>query len=723
MSRSLKGYIKRAKDVLETNWNGEYTIPAAGLYPHQWNWDSGFIAIGYSHYQTDWAIRELTHLFNAQWANGMVPQIVFNRQRLGSYFPEPDFWQIERSPNAPKGLLTSGITMPPIHAFAALRIYENAKNPDAVRPFLDWIFPRLLKLHRYLYRERDPERIGLVYIRHPWESGMDNSPMWDKVLSRIDPRSVKIPRYERLDLSSGVKADERPGGIDYDRFVYLVDIFRRLAYDEKAIKKESPYLIYGPLFNSILSASNEALIGLADIIGRDKKEIELWHDQTKLAIQEKLYHEERSIFDFYDLVENRRLEGDTAAGFLPLFGGAATKAQAARLYNYLNSQSFCALHQGNCYTIPNYDVCKEDFERANYWRGPLWININWMIMQGLKRYGYKQKADAIAKDILQLPIRFGFREYFDSFDGRGYGSNNFSWTAALFIDTAYETYLKTGEESLRKRVKKMLWKEVILNCGKEPSNMPPGIISQNLLASIREIKSRFCTSCGNVSYDEIRKSREYEEYRGLTAALRNFDLELLKGENERLAFWVNIYNALVVDGIIRVGIKSSVKESIGFFSKIKYVIGGYVFSLSDIEHGILRANARPFDYLFKPFSIIDSRRRYVVEKIDPRIHFALVCGSRSCAPINFYTVDGIFDELELATTNFVNSSEVIIMPEEDRLLVSMIFKWYEVDFGGRAGVLDLIERHTVDNDKKVFLKTRPKGLKIDYLYYDWNLNR
>jgi len=715
--------MRRAKTVLDANWNGEYTIPAAGLYPHQWNWDSGFIAIGYSHYRTERAVRELTHLFNAQWENGMVPQIVFDSKKLGSYFPEPDFWQSERSPSAPRGINTSGITMPPVHAFAALKVYENAKRSDAVRPFLEWLFPRLMKLHRYLYRERDPEGIGLVYIRHPWESGMDNSPMWDKVLSRIAPGTVNIPHYERLDLLSGVKADERPGDIDYDRFVYLVDLFRRHAYDESVIQKESPYLIYGPLFNSILSASNEALIKIADIIGREKKEIKLWHDQTKRAIQEKLYHKERGIFDFYDLVENRRLEVDTAAGFLPLFGGAATKAQASGLYDYLNSRSFCALHQGNCYTIPNYDVCKEDFERTNYWRGPLWININWMIMQGLRRYGYKQKADAIAKDILQLPMRFGFREYYDSFDGRGYGSNNFSWTAALFIDTAYETYLKTGEERLGKRIKKMLWKDVILNCGKEPSKTPSHIISQNMLAAIREIKSRYCTSCGNVSYDEIKSSGEYEEYGRVTASLRDFNLDLLKEENHRLAFWINIYNALVVDGIIRIGIKSSVKEFIGFFSKVKYVIGGYGFSLSDMEHGILRRNARPFERPLKCFGMFDSRKEYAVEKVDPRIHFALVCGSRSCAPIGFYTARHIDEELELASTHFVNSSEVIVMPEEKKLLMSMIFKWYETDFGGLTGVLDFIERYTVDDDKRAFLKSRPKDMKVDYLYYDWNLNR
>ncbi|NIR13100.1 MAG: hypothetical protein GWN86_03755, partial [Desulfobacterales bacterium] len=73
---------------------------------------------------------------------------------------------------------------------------------------------------------------------------------------------------------------------------------------------------------------------------------------------------------------------------------------------------------------------------------PVWININWMLSQGLTGYGYKQKADAMKKDMIQLPIRFGFHEYFDSQTGKGYGSGNFSWTAALFLDLVYEYYDK-----------------------------------------------------------------------------------------------------------------------------------------------------------------------------------------------------------------------------------------------------------------------------------------
>lgn len=146
----LRKYINQARKILDGNWTGHYTKPSPSLYPHQWNWDSGFIAIGYAHYNETRAMQELRSLFENQWENGMVPQIVFNPEALGNYFPEPDFWQV------PDGRLTSGITMPPLHAIACLHIYQHASNRDRAREFLQEMFPKLLESHRYFYRHRDP---------------------------------------------------------------------------------------------------------------------------------------------------------------------------------------------------------------------------------------------------------------------------------------------------------------------------------------------------------------------------------------------------------------------------------------------------------------------------------------------------------------------------------------------------------------------------------------
>jgi hypothetical protein len=718
----ISQYIKQAQSILNRNWKGSFTVPSSSIYPHQWNWDSGFIAIGYSHYDTDRAVKELQSLFSAQWKNGMLPQIVFNRKALGRYFPEPDFWKTEVSPNAPDNYLTSGITMPPIHAVAVWKIYENATDQERVKPFLEWIYPRLLSYHWYLYRERNYYGDGLIYIRHPWESGMDNSPSWDGVLERINLSDVSLPEYERKDTSSGVASEMRPAKKHYDYFVYLLELFKKTGYDEREIAGECPFLVCGPLFNGILCAANEALIRISELLRKPYRDIEEWNALTVKSIREKLFHEDHGIFDAVDLRSGKLLEFETAAGFVPLFGGAATSKQAGRIYEYLNSKSFCALHQGNCFTVPSYDTEKDDFKRRNYWRGPVWININWMLMQGLRRYGFRQKADSLARNIIELPMRFGFYEYFDSLNGRGLGSKDFSWTAALFIDTAYENYIR-AEQSAERAGKVRTIKTVVLNEFGTSQETGGVSISQQMMETIRTIKTKYYSEKGSVSYGYIRNSTEYRLYKKVAAALRDFDPACLTEENEKLAFWINLYNTIVVDGIIELNIENSVLEIRNFFSRLKYKIGSHYFSPDDIEHGILRANARRPYSPWKQFGMLDSRKKYSLRKIDPRIHFALVCGSRSCAPIRYYSPEEIDEELEIATKNFINSSEIIVIPEESRLLLSQIFKWYQTDFGGKKGVLKFIGKYILDDDKREFLEEKGMAAGIDYLYYDWHLNK
>lgn len=129
-TKGFKHHAKAARQVLRANSTGAYTRPSPGLYPHQWNRDSGFIAIGYAHYDQKKARRELTSLFAQQWPNGMLPHIVFNPEALGHYFPEPDFWQV------PDGRPTSGITMPPLHATACRHIF-TVPNYDMTREDFD----------------------------------------------------------------------------------------------------------------------------------------------------------------------------------------------------------------------------------------------------------------------------------------------------------------------------------------------------------------------------------------------------------------------------------------------------------------------------------------------------------------------------------------------------------------------------------------------------------
>ncbi len=718
-TKGFKDYVGAARQVLRANWTGAYTKPSPSLYPHQWNWDSGFIAMGYAHYDQKRARRELASLFAQQWPNGMLPHIVFNPEALGHYFPEPDFWQV------PDGRPTSGITMPPLHATACRHIYAAAEDGDAAGDFLRFMYPKLMALHRYLHRERDPDGSGLVYIRHPWESGLDNSPAWDEPLKRIQVRKEKLPAYERKDLEHGVPADQRPSDKDYDRYVHLVNLFRRLDYREEEIRKECPFLIKDVLFNSILCRADRDLLMISDALKQDGSEVKEWVEATSGAISRSLWCPECNQFESFDLVGGRLIHSATAAGFLPLFGSAASSEQAQNLFETLDSIAFCALHQGNCFTVPNYDMTREDFDSRNYWRGPVWININWMVSKGLKGYGYVEKADAMKRDMIQLPIRFGFHEYFDSRTGKGYGSDSFSWTAALFLDLVHEYYSEDKHrlDWLKPHGRDRLKEMNVLNSPGGDATSPPGSSASDLMAAIGRLKDRFYDRHrGRVDYEALRRSRDYRHYQELAAGLRRFDLASLESDDQKRAFWINLYNAIVIHGIVELGVERSVKEIPDFFSMIGYRIGDLLFSPDAMEHGLLRANARP-PYRIRPFFRgKDPRLGFALTSVDPRVHFALVCGSRSCAPIRFYEADSIDEQLDTAAKSFVNSSEVLVLPEKNKVVLSQIFDWYERDFGGKKGVRQFLLRYLDEDEKRSFIEHGWRETKVEYLFYDWDLN-
>jgi mannosylglycerate hydrolase len=436
MQKADEQLVQQAQMVLDFNWNGEYTQPGPRLYPHQWSWDSALIAIGYAHYHQHRAMHELSHLFESQWKNGLLPQIVFN-PRFGEYFPGIDFWHAERSPNAPRDRKTSGVVQPPVHATAVLYVYQHAKDEAAAKEFLERTFPKLKAWHDYLHRERDPEGEGLVYIRHPWESGMDNSPMWDSIMERIQLRPDQIPKYRRADIHF-VAAGDRPLDAAYDRFAYLVKLFADRDYDEARIRGDCPFLVQDVLFNALLCQADRDLAEVARILGEDPSPLEERAQRTQSAINGKLWDEQHGIYLDFDLASGWTLQVYVAANFVPLYAGIPDEGKARRIVDSLENTGFGLTGEGLT-PVPSYDRYGFAFFPTRYWRGPVWVNINWFLMRGLERYGYEEQAKRLRETIVSLCRSQGFYEYYDPTSGFGHGSDLFSWTAALFLDVVFES--------------------------------------------------------------------------------------------------------------------------------------------------------------------------------------------------------------------------------------------------------------------------------------------
>lgn len=433
----LKELAKSAKQILNKNHRGPFTVPSSSQYPHQWSWDSVFIAMGYAHYDQQRAEIELRYLFNGQWKNGMVPHIVFNSNELnGDYFPGYSFWQIEKSKKAPDSVKTSGICQPPIHSTGVRHLIEFAPNRDQALEFAAELYPKLVSWHNYLYRERDPDNEGLAYIRHPWESGQDNSPIWDSILDRFEINRKELPEYERKD-DIHVNAEERPSSEEYDKYVYLVDFFRQRNYDETQIREDNcPFLVQDVLFNTLLCKANNDLSEIAEMVGEDPEPFREMAGQTAASMNRKLWNEREQMYNDYDLQSSQKIQARVLAGFLPLYAQIPDESQKQKMFDYLNTHCFCQLTDA-CFPAPSYDKSGEGYSARTYWRGPVWINMNWLLSEGLDHYGFDDYVKQVKNSIIQLPYKSGFREYYDTDNGQGYGIENFSWTAALLLDVLY----------------------------------------------------------------------------------------------------------------------------------------------------------------------------------------------------------------------------------------------------------------------------------------------
>lgn len=429
--------VEKAKKILLENYREKgYSIPSKGLYPFQWKWDSGFIAIGLAYFDMEKAKKELKTLLDAQWDNGFIPHIVFHEES-DTYFPGKDFHQSNLHSLSNKNYPSTGMTQPPVIGFCIEKLYTIATNESKpnILSFIEENIDKVFANHVYFYNNRDINNEGLVYIYHNWESGTDNSPLWDDIWETMNPPEYE---FERRDTKL-VDASQRPSKREYDHYLHIINIAKSFNYDDKKIAENSPFLVQDPLFNAMLIKSNEALINLYTLIGNNEDKIaqlETWQTKSKASFNTKLYDEELGAYIHYDLRNNKPIRFVSSSSFSPLFAGIPSKERAEKLVNTM-MQKFGG---EGMYLCASFDPTNERFNPKKYWRGPVWINLNWMLYYGLKDYGYQEIANRVKNDSIEIIDKVGFYEYFNPIksvyleEDKGYGGANFSWSAALFLD-------------------------------------------------------------------------------------------------------------------------------------------------------------------------------------------------------------------------------------------------------------------------------------------------
>ena len=292
--------------------------------------------------------------------------------------------------------MTSGITQPPVIAEACWRISQSMDKNQRIA-FLKQVYPRLVAHHRWLYKERDPDQNGVVALFHPWETGLDNAPGWMEELGKVHtPLWIKtidvlqidwiIERLFRRDIKR-VKSDERMSTTNALRLTHVALGLRKRNYDTQAIMRRPHFVIESLSFNSILIGNNRVLEDIAHVIGVPIPD-DLANAFTKaLKGLDQLWSEESQSYCHrnYLTVESTQIDG--ISRLLPLYSGAISQEQAQKLVDELRDPEKFGLP----FPAPSVSKDSKHYNPRKYWQGPSWVNTNWLLIQGLRRYGFKKK--------------------------------------------------------------------------------------------------------------------------------------------------------------------------------------------------------------------------------------------------------------------------------------------------------------------------------------------
>jgi len=224
----------------------------------------------------------------------------------------------------------------------------------------------------------------------------------------------------------------------------------------------------------------------------------------------------------------------------------------------------------------------------------------------------------------------------------------------------------------------------------------------------------------NLSMQLVERVRDGESTVLLTECLANLSLNQLEtqldSEDQKQAFWMNIYNAyvqiLLMDNPELFEDRNSF-FGYNFFSTPQIALAGRLMSLDDIEHGIMRrsTNKLTLGYMRNWF-IDDVEKRLMWEQIDPRIHFALNCGAKSCPYIAVFDPNRVEEQLTIITESYLNETTEY-SADENRAKVTRLMNWFRGDFGGISGAKQLLKEYGAIPENS--------DPKISFQEYDWTL--
>eukprot|EP00403_Amphidinium_massartii_P040841 CAMPEP_0178440640 /NCGR_PEP_ID=MMETSP0689_2-20121128/36909_1 /TAXON_ID=160604 /ORGANISM="Amphidinium massartii, Strain CS-259" /LENGTH=481 /DNA_ID=CAMNT_0020063473 /DNA_START=166 /DNA_END=1611 /DNA_ORIENTATION=- len=259
---------------------------------------------------------------------------------------------------------------------------------------------------------------------------------------------------------------------------------------------------------------------------------------------------------------------------------------------------------------------------------------------------------------------------------------------------------------------------------------PAMVVVASLKKKLYAVQSRHTDPHGLVDYIAMAKDSSWQAFREATCELQKIDLIKSMDENTKIAFVMNLYNLAVIFAFTELGIPQTDLARLTFFNQVKIDVGGHLWSLHDLESGILRSNRAAPYHLSKPFSAKDPRLSAILAQPENRIHFGLNCGAKSCPPVKTFTAEGLQEELRIVAMAFCEQDENVRVDVGKNgqvvLWLSKIFEWYKVDFNG--GGLEvpklMVSRGWLTGSKKARVESALAAgvLRVRSLPYDWSTN-
>ena len=384
-----------------------YVMPSPAKYPFQWWWDSCFHTfILCALDELELAKQNFQSLFAMQERDGFVGHMIF----WESLLPK-DKWNILEGPPVWNQLRPhmSFLIQPPLVAQALLRIFNDSKDEEFLQKFL----PKIKKYYHWLAANRDFDGDGLLSIISNFESGIDYKPSFDEIIG----------------------FESKKGTRGLFRRVIMVQLKNfLLGYHLKRIHKANAFIAKETLFNTMYVQDLRALSKLCELAGdSDAEKYERQAHKVAERMIEIMYDEETAAF--YDVYgrENKKLKVLTFTIGIPILMKEVSKKMAYEILtrHFLNKDEFNLE-----YPIPSTAKTEPSFDPHDsryLWRGPTWPVVNWFFYHSYMANGFQKEAKRLYEAMKDLIEKSGFREFYNPFNGKGYGAEAFTWSG-LIVD-------------------------------------------------------------------------------------------------------------------------------------------------------------------------------------------------------------------------------------------------------------------------------------------------